>query len=301
MGGHPNLRIGVVTSVLGMDPSLYSTLDSVRRSADLAGTQVLHVVSNGGVKNPALAELVRHMTESSTCWTGVVNEECDESFYEGLKNGFQALDTWADCDWFGYLNAGDVWFSGTAGCIAAVSRVQRIDWFTGTNSYHSQGGIPTIVVEPFRYRRQLIQRVMYGRFLPGIQQESTFWSRRLHFHIDWNSVCNSSVAGDAEIWRQLAASSDLFVIQALLGSFQMCGDHLSQTIDYKSELRRLDQGPQGSFGALKDLLHAVVEAAIWRIPSHRLRMLLEPDLYFVANTDGESWRNSRGEKIRFEP
>jgi len=295
--GEPSVKLGIVTAIRGYSPGLEETLASVALSASRAKTVIEHVIVNGGPRDDNLDMVLAQIAPESQFWRYRLHQETDESFYEGLLNGFVALEGMDEGDWFGYLNAGDIWFPETAKVISALAQSGLCDWFTGTNTYLSHGSVPSLIKEPFRYKRHLLERGLYGRRLPGIQQESTYWSSHLHSIIDWTSVISCGVVGDADLWRQFAMYRDLYVVQALMGAFQMSGEHLSQSVDYRSELKRLDNDEISIARKVRDAVSVAIEFTLWRIQARRIRMQFEKNFYFAASTDGQGWFNGNGYRL----
>jgi len=60
----------------------------------------------------------------------------------------------------------------------------------------------------------------YGRMLPFVQQESTFWRRELHQHLDLQELSRLRYAGDAYLWTAFSRRAKLHVVQAALGGFR---------------------------------------------------------------------------------
>ena len=54
--------------------------------------------------------------------------------------------------------------------------------------------------KPFKYRRNLIQAGVYGKYLPFIQQESTFWRSSLNKLINLDNLKNMKLSGDYYMW-----------------------------------------------------------------------------------------------------
>jgi hypothetical protein len=152
--------------------------------------------------------------------------EDDEGLYDALVRG---LTSNSSADAYSYLGMGD-YLSPAALEIVQDVMSSGVEWLTGFICGYNDRHHVTEVQIPFRYRRSLIRRGAYGRYLPYIQQESTFWNNRLHGLVDWSQVARSRLAGDAEIWKQMANHAELTVVEAWIGGFEQRMDQLSRTL-----------------------------------------------------------------------
>ena len=96
-------------------------------------------------------------------------------------------------------------------------------------------------VIPYNYRQSLIQSGVYGKFLPFIQQESTFWKKELNELIDLDKLKKFKLAGDYYIWSSFSKKHKLEIIQTHLGGFkihenQLSNMTLSGNLTYKKEV-----------------------------------------------------------------
>jgi len=161
-----------------------------------------------------------------------------------------------------YLGAGD-YLSPYALEVCADVMKQGPEWITGLICGYNDRGHLVEAQVPFRYRRDLIRSYVYGNFLPYVQQESTFWSGRLHRLVDWSSVRERKLCGDAVIWQQLADHSDLVVVECWLGGFERTRDQLSYRLsdDYHREYQSVCQ-PLG----LSRRVRAMLDYLVWKSP-----------------------------------
>jgi hypothetical protein len=75
-----------------------------------------------------------------------------------------------------------------------------------------------------------------GTHLPFIQQESTFWRRRLVEKVDLGLLRTYKLAGDFFLWHTFAKHTNLFIVKTLLGGFRVSKNQLSkQREEYDKE------------------------------------------------------------------
>ena len=106
--------------------------------------------------------------------------EKDEGLYDGLSKGFKYVSG----DVMGYLNAGDFFNKSAFSVLKNVFANNKVSWATGLKVIYNQKSEVTNVQIPYNYRSSLIRCGAYGKFLPFIQQESTFWRPNLLNNLD---------------------------------------------------------------------------------------------------------------------
>jgi len=74
---------------------------------------------------------------------------------------------------------------------------------------------------PFRYKRSFIRKGYYGKILPFIQQESTFWRRELNQEIDFDYLRTLKLAGDYYLWTRFSEVTALFIAESYIGAFRI--------------------------------------------------------------------------------
>ena len=111
-------------------------------------------------------------------------------------------------------------------------------WLTGYAVTYNEAGAAVRFVLPYRFRRRLHRCGAYGRFLPFVQQESTFWKRELMESVDFERLAGFRLAGDYFLWRCFAERADLHVVSAHLGGFRQHAGIVGEPAVFR-ELRRL--------------------------------------------------------------
>ena len=201
----------------------------------------------------------------------------DDGLYDALVAGFSACES---ADVYCYLGAGD-YFSPDAFQIASEVMSQGADWITGLICGYNDRGHLIEAAVPFRYRPRLIRAGLYGRRLPFIQQESTFWSGRVHKHVDWTRVRSMKLAGDALIWHCLAEVAELTIVEAWLGGFETRQGQLSRRYanEYRDEVEDFARAP----GAMDHAL-ALMDWLLWRAP-RRVKRMFDQTRFVYRETD----------------
>ncbi len=64
---------------------------------------------------------------------------------------------------------------------------------------------------PFSYNKSLLLKGLYGKILPFVQQESTFWDKELHNKISFEKLKAFKFAGDYYLWQTFIKYSPLYM------------------------------------------------------------------------------------------
>ena len=80
---------------------------------------------------------------------------------------------------------------------------------------------------PYKYRNKLIQSGVYGKSLPFIQQESTFWRRKLLDEIDYDFLRSLKLSGDMYLWLKFSEKYELNIIFSYLSGFKYHSNQLT--------------------------------------------------------------------------
>jgi hypothetical protein len=143
----------------------------------------------------------------------------DGGMYEAIRTGFDQMQVPSDA-LMGWCNADDVIWQG---CLAYVSRVgaefPEVQWLTGWSSaFDEHGRFKWTDRRTFFPRQILAAGMANGRHWPYLQQESTFWRKRL-----WDKVggvdASFKLAGDWDLWRRFAQHEELIHVDRQLGAF----------------------------------------------------------------------------------
>jgi len=94
--------------------------------------------------------------------------------YEGLAKGFKRCTG----DIIAYINAGDFYNLTAFSIVENIFKLNNnVKWLTGEKFLYNDNSEIINSYVPYKYRSNLIQSAVYGRYLPFIQQESTFWKK----------------------------------------------------------------------------------------------------------------------------
>lgn len=253
----------VVTPVYNSRRLIERTLESLKSQAlELRGRNIelQYVVVDGGSSDGTL-DAVR---SAGIEWMEIISEP-DKGMYDALAKGLLK----ARGDLVCYLNAGDMFLPSALRTVAAIADDVDTDWFTCASLHYCDERMITRADMPYRFRRSLVRAGAYGRILPFIQQESTFWRRSILDAVDFDRLRTFRLAGDYFLWWSFAARTDLDVVHTAVSGFSINEGQLSEAKErYFAEMETI-AGPI----PLRTRVTAKMEKFGWRAsPSRRLEM-----------------------------
>lgn len=280
-------RISIVTPV--KNSARY--LDAAMRSVLDQGYPDLEYIVVDGLSTDGSLEIVRRHESRLASWVS----EPDPGMYSALNRGF-ALATG---EVMGWLSATDLLHRGALSVVGSVfADLPELEWITGIPTGLTEDGMTTSVGPVRRWSR--------GRHLLGanryIQQESTFWRRRLWERAGRTLDTTSEVFSDFELWLRFFRHARLHTVFALVGGFRHHPDsgwlsdperaRLVTEGMLRAELARVDAPV---LRALARLGHAVRRGRpgrwLWdRGVAGPLYRLPGPDLPPLVRHDGRRWR-----------
>lgn len=211
--------ITVVTVVFNGAVFLEETIKSV---IEQTYDNVEYIIVDGGSTDGTL-DIIHKYESAIDYWVS----EPDQGMYDALSKGFKL----SSGSLISYLNAGDLYGNHALEIAANVYLDTNQKWFTGMRSVCNDMGFVTGVDLPFRYVKSLIKKGFYGRYLPYIQQESTFWHRDLLLAVDFDKFQSLRLAGDYYLWYSFSSVESLSVVKAQLGFFKIHEGQLSESLD----------------------------------------------------------------------
>lgn len=206
----------------------------------------------------------------------------DASMYEALAGGLRM----ATGDICAYINAGDFYDKHAFDVVLDIFDSGCVEWLTGLSvNYNEQSQLVGVSL-PFRYRKRLFECGIYGRMLPFVQQESTFWSSRLHQYLDFEQLARFRSAGDYYLWHQFVQHTDLKIVLTHLGGFRTHRGQLSQDMaTYQEEMNTILVGRKPN---PLDLAVTCVDVIMWKAPI-TWKKKLNPQGLFIFNNATQRW------------
>lgn len=198
--------------------------------------------------------------------------ESDRGLYDALAKGFRDGE---GCDIHSYLNAGDIYSEYAYEIVKEIFSEKNISFLTGMNFWYNKNNHVVKTELPFLYNKRLVKMGFYGRILPFIQQESTFWNSNLHQSIDLDKLKTFKYAGDFFLWYSFIEQSELYTVSAWLSGFKIHDNQISSEsfIEYVDEIKAIADKPN-----LLDYFFAYFYKLLFYLPK-RIKYALDSRLF----------------------
>ena len=260
-----NIKISIITPCLNSLPFLKETVNSVlQQKAYVEGYVELEYIICDGDSDDGSIEWLESLDNASI---KIISEK-DTGIYDALSKGLNFVTG----DIIAYLNAGDYYSRSAFNILLDVFSDQNVKWVTGYNTWYNQRGYLVSALLPYRYRRPLIQKGVYGYLMPWIwiQQESTFWRKELLSGVNLEKLSEFKFAGDYYLWHQFSKVTDLHIVKAHIGGFRKHPGQISEDKQqYQKEMSDILERRPSFF----DYFAGFIDTIVWYFPD-RIKLAL---------------------------
>jgi glycosyltransferase involved in cell wall biosynthesis len=219
--------ISIITITFNAVQHLPDTLKTIR-AQDYPNVE--WIVIDGG-STDGTTDYLRANEDMIDYWLS----EPDRGMYDALTKGFERANGEILC----WLNAGDMFLCGALSTVAEVfQKYPETNWLTGIHFWHLPGCRIIGCFIPPAFNSELICCGAYGKSLPYIQQESTFFRRSMLNNVRMERFRKFRLAGDLYLWTCFAKQDRVTLVCAGLGSFCIQEGQLSE--DKKAYWREAD-------------------------------------------------------------
>lgn len=247
------VRFSVVTPCFNSAKYIEETIESVlRQSAFRSGRAKLdYWIIDGASKDNTLELIEKYRVQG----VNIVSEP-DLGMYDALGKGLKKITGKVCC----YINAGDYYHPNAFDVVLDVMAHGTVDWLTGMYIIYNEKSQVILAQQAKRRLRSWIQQGYYGRVLPNIQQESTFWRSDLLKTVDFDRLIKFKLAGDFYLWHCFSKKYDLRIVASYLGGFKRHAGQLSEQVDrYNAEVEQICGRKLNRFDSFMALASRVYE------------------------------------------
>lgn len=251
-------KITIITPCFNAEKYIAETVESViNQIAVTSGIIELEYIICDGGSTDRTVEIVKSFNHPSI----TILSEKDKGMYDALVKGLKM----ATGDICAYINAGDFYSKHAFGIVLKIFQGKsEVRWLTGMRIQYNEESQIIGSGTPFKYRSRFFLRGLYGRVLPILMQEGTFWDRKLNDCIDYEKLITLKLAGDYFIWTQFAKQTELKIVEAYLGGFKFHAGQLSENMDrYFKEVKPVCK----KFIAFYNLPLIIFDFVMWYAPS----------------------------------
>ncbi|WP_309609394.1 glycosyltransferase family 2 protein [Flavobacterium sp.] len=168
-----------------------------------------YIIIDGGSSDNSV-EIIKKYENQLFYWIS----EPDKGLYDAIQKGFDK----ATGDIMGWINSDDVYQKKSFFTVAEIfNNFSDVNWLLGMPTCLDEMG-RNVFVNNIRKWSKLDYYL--GDF-QWIQQESTFWSRKLWEKSGGYIATDIKYAGDLELWLRFFRYEKLFVTHAQLGGFRL--------------------------------------------------------------------------------
>lgn len=255
------VKFSIITPCFNAEKYIQETLLSVlEQTVFLNGKAELEYILCDGLSQDqtiAKAEALTHQVKSGT--VKIISER-DRGMYDALAKGLKQ----SSGEIVAYINAGDYYHKCAFEVVLDIfTQNSDCQWLTGYNVAYNDASQVTYIRLPYRYRRALFECGYYGKKLPYLQQESTFWSVTLHQALDWETLAQFKYAGDFYLWLQFSQQAELKIVESYLGGFRTHQGQLSEDLSkYQSEIDKLVRQ-----ASVSEQILAACDRLLWSAPT----------------------------------
>ncbi|MDY0221996.1 MAG: glycosyltransferase [Desulfobacterium sp.] len=240
MNRKKNNKISIITPCFNAEKFIAETIQSVISNTAVANKEIeLEYIICDGKSSDNTVEIVEKIFSTirqDNISTEIISE-FDSGMYEALSKGLRKVSG----DVTAYINAGDFYSPHAFEIVFEIMNGYPIKWLTGLIVRYNEKSHLIDATLPYRYQTNFIQNGYYNpKFLPFIQQESTFWNSGMNTLIDYSNLTCFKYAGDFHLWKQFSEEATLYIVDAWLGGYKIHKGQLSEDMNsYYKEMKQI--------------------------------------------------------------
>tara|TARA_Y100000590_G_scaffold422652_1_gene527628 strand:+ start:4287 stop:6230 length:1944 start_codon:yes stop_codon:yes gene_type:complete len=256
--------ISVITVCKNAEKYIEETLLSVmNQKKTKANFDIQYIIFDGNSSDNTNKIIERYKTQYPEIEHYIEN---DEGLYDGLIKGFNKVKG----DIVSYINAGDFYYKNAFNnAINLFENFNNIKWLTGAKVIYNEDSEVIKYSVPYIYRRNLIRSGAYGRNLPFIQQESTFWRKELLKLVDYEFLKKLKKSGDMYLWYSFAKDHELFIVDSYLSGFKFHENQLTFKETGNTDIYLEEASKFLNKKKLKDYFQIALDSFFWFLSKYQ--------------------------------
>jgi glycosyltransferase involved in cell wall biosynthesis len=279
------MKFSIITSCFNAEKYISETVESVCQQTEIINKncELQYIIIDGNSTDKTNI-ILNDLKKKYPFITHII--EKDDGLYDGLSKGFKLVGG----DVMGYLNAGDFLNKTAFSVLKKVFGNKKINWVTGLKIIYNENSEITKIQIPYNYRSNLIRCGAYGKYLPFIQQESTFWRPELIKNLDIEFFRKLEKSGDMYLWYNFARKNDLYIINSYLSGFKYHDNQLTfretgSTDLYLTEAKKFINKPN-----VKDLFFIIIDLIPWYLGRNISNIFNFTNSKFIDYLYNEKWQ-----------
>lgn len=279
------MKFSIITSCFNAEKYISETIKSVCEQSEIinGNCELEYIIIDGNSTDNTNLIIEEHKKKYPRIMHII---EKDDGLYDGLSKGFKKVSG----DVMGYLNAGDFLNKSAFSVLEKVFSNNKISWATGLKILYNQNSEVTNVQIPYNYRSSLIRCGAYGKYLPFIQQESTFWRPKLLKDLDLDFFKSLKRSGDMYLWYNFAKKNKLYIINSYLSGFKYHENQLTfketgSTDVYLNESKKFINKVK-----FIDLFYIFIDSIFWFLGRNITSIFRTLNPRFIDYFPNEEWR-----------
>ena len=232
------MKVSIVTPTYNSEEYLEKCIQSIMGQSH---TDYEHIIVDGGSKDRTIEIIKKYENQYNMIWIS----EPDQGMYDAIAKGFRM----ATGDILCWLNSDDFYMPWTLKEVSTIFEKRNIHWVVGScSSFNQKTGFSKTELVTFP-RYAIKSGWMDGTRLSTIQQESSFWSKKLYDKVGGLNI-NLKMAGDFDLWHKFAQYETLFTVNSVFANFRV---HEGQKSSDKEKYRM----ETGGLNLWQKLLHRI--------------------------------------------
>lgn len=199
-------RVSIVTASYNQGDYLEACIDSIL-SQNYPNLE--YIIMDGGSTDKSVS-IIRRYEKYLAHW----QSGADDGQYAAIEAGFKR----STGDIMAWLNSDDKYHADALWKVSyAFMTRPEVDWVTGLYTFWDERGTLTGVLDPVYWTQA---RQLDPQDLRTIQQESTFWRRRLWDQAGARLARELYYAGDWDLWTRFFRHAELHTLEWTLGGYR---------------------------------------------------------------------------------